>query len=148
MRTRNLLRSGNDISFGIYESLENRLLMTALPNMPVIVAPASNPALPSGFDVFSPPVSPIVPASGAPGIAAWTESAGPGDSISISATQISALPATDKDSDTQFVTYGQTTSTNGALVSDTIQQVNPNIASVTLGQNNTPNSMYLLWAAN
>jgi len=148
MRTRNLLRSGKAVFDELYEPLEKRLMLTGLPDMPDIVAPASNPALPSGFDVFTPPVTATAPAAGAPAIAAWTESAGPGQSISISVTQISALPASDQSSDTEFVTYGQTNSGNGALVSDTIQQLSPNIASVTLGQNNTANSMYFLWAEN
>jgi polygalacturonase len=148
MRTRNLLRSGDAIFVGFAELLEKRLLMTGVPGLPAIIAPTANPALPAGFDVFTPPAASTTPAAGTPQIAAWTESAGPGQSLTISATQISALPASDQSSDTQFVTYGQTTATNGTLVADTIQQLSPNIASVTLASNNTPNSMYLLWAVN
>ncbi len=113
MRTRNLLRSGEAAFAGIYELLEKRVMMSALPTMPAIIAPLANPPLPAGFDVFTPPAGTTTPAAGTPGIAAWTESAGPGDSISISATQMSALPAADQNSDTQFVTYGQTTASNG-----------------------------------
>jgi len=148
MSTRNPLRSGSAAFAGLYELLEKRLMLSGLPGVPAILAPPSNPALPSAFDVFAPPVTAIAPAAGTPGIAAWTETAGPSQSLSISATKMSALPASANSSDTQFVTYGQTTSTNGELVSDTIQQLGPNNASVTLGQSNTANSMYLLWAVN
>ncbi len=123
--------------------------MSGIPGLPAIVAPRANPTLPAGFDVFTPPATSTAPASGAPQIAAWTEQAGPGQSLSTAPrTQMSGLPASSQSSDTQFVTYGQTTATNGALISDSIQQLNTNIASVTLASNNTPNSMYLLWAVN
>jgi hypothetical protein len=132
-----------------YETLEKRLMFTAaLPELPAVVAPASNPALPSGFDTFVPPATLLTPTAGAPGIAGATNSASPGDTIAVSDVNISALPASDKDSDSEFVTYGQTTASNGQLVEDTIQQLGPNTASVTLASDNTPNSMYFLWAGN
>lgn len=116
--------------------------------MPAVVMPASDPALPAGFDTFTPPVTATAPLASAPEIAVWTESANPGQSLSISAAQLSALPASDQSSDTQFISYGQTNSTNGELVEDTIQQLSPNIATVTLNPANTDNSMYFLWAEN
>ena len=96
------------------ELLERRVLLAAaLPNLPGVNMPASNPALPAGFDTFTPPVTGTTPAAGGRAIAQWTQSAGPNDTLSISVTQPSALPASDDSSDTQFVTYGQTNSANG-----------------------------------
>ena len=72
----------------------------------------------------------------------------PGNTLSVSVTNPSALPASSSDSDTQFVTYGQTNFSNGTLSSDTIEQIGSNIASVTLSSQNDSNSMYFLWAEN
>lgn len=146
---RKQLPCGQSLFVEFCEALERRLMFTsALPELPAVQAPTSNPALPTGFDTFVPPTTLATPSAGTPQIAGATNSANPGDTISISDVNISSLPASDKDSDTEFVTYGQTTSSNGALVQDTIQQLSPNISSVTLASDNTPNSMYFLWAEN
>ena len=148
-KTRNLFSSGEIHSKFRLEHLETRrLLAAALPLLPAILAPASNPALPSGFDIFSPDAATGSPPVGSPGIAQWTQSGNPNDTIAISVTNPTALPAADKSSDTQFFTYGQTNASNGALVNDTIEQLGGGVASVNLSSANTPNSMYLLWAEN
>lgn len=148
-RTRNLYSSGRVRPKFSLEDLEvRRLLTAALPPLPAIVAPASNPTLPSNFDVFDPQGATGSAGAGAPAIAQWTQSGNPGDTLAVSLTHPTALPASDDSSDTQFYTYGQTTASNGALVSDTIEQLGSGIASVDLNSGNTPNSMYFLWAEN
>ncbi|MGD0766814.1 MAG: glycosyl hydrolase family 28-related protein [Tepidisphaeraceae bacterium] len=148
-KPRNLFYSGAKRRNFRLEHLEaRRLLAVALPTLPAIVAPASDPALPSGFDVFSPQGLTGSPASGSPGIAQWTESGSANDTIAVSITNPTALPAANQSSDTEFFTYGQTTASNGALVNDTIEQLGAGVASVNLSSANTGNSMYLLWAKN
>jgi hypothetical protein len=131
------------------ELMENRVMLSVtLPAPSGYQAPASDPTLPSAFDVFTPPLSTTTPAAGAPSIAQWTQSGLPGDTISISVANASALPGSDNYSDTQFFTYGQTTASNGVVAADTIEQIGSGIASVNLAAGNTANSMYLVWAEN
>jgi len=148
-KLRNLLCSASTPSkFGV-EHLETRQLLAAtLPLLPAIVAPASNPALPSGFDVFSPQGQTGSSSAGSPAIAQSTQSGNPNDTIAVSLTNPTALPASGGSSDTEFFTYGQTTASNGTLINDTIEQLGGGIASVNLSSDNTPNSMYFLWAKN
>jgi hypothetical protein len=149
LKNRILFRPEGILSGYQLESLEiRRLLAATLPLLPAIIAPASNPALPSGFDTFSPQGITGTPSAGTPGIAQWTQSGNPNDTLAVSITHPTALPAADNSSDTEFFTYGQTTATNGALVNDTIEQIGGGVASVNLSSANTPNSMYLLWAEN
>ncbi len=149
IKNRNLFRPAGIRSEFNVEHLEMRQLLAAtLPLLPAIIAPASNPALPSGFDSFSPQGLTGSPTAGSPGIAQWTQSGNPNDILAVSLTNPSALPAADKGSDTEFFTFGQTTASNGALVNDTIEQLGGGLASVNLSSGNTPNSMYLLWAQN
>jgi hypothetical protein len=148
-KTRNLYSSGAIRRKFRFENLETRRLLAAtLPLLPPIIAPASNPALPSGFDTFSPQGITGSSAAGSPGIAQWTQSGNPNDTLAVSITNPTALPAADNSSDTEFFTFGQTTASNGALVNDTIEQMGGGVASINLSATNTPNSMYLLWAEN
>jgi hypothetical protein len=149
INSKNLFRPGGfRLEFRLEHLETRRLLTAALPMLPAIVAPTSNPALPTGFDVFSPQATTAAPAAGSPGIAQWTQSGNPGDTLAVSLTHPTALPAADDSSDTEFFTYGQTTASNGALVNDTIEQLDGGVASVNLNSTNTPNSMYFLWAEN
>jgi hypothetical protein len=100
------------------------------------------------MDTFNPVLGTYLSASGAPAIAQWTQSASPGNTISLSVVNASALPPSSNDSDTQFVTYSQTNSTNGTLNSDGIAQIGSGLTSVTLSSQNSSNSMYFLWARN
>jgi hypothetical protein len=124
------------------------LLSSIVPGLPAYHAPASNPALPAGFDTFVPPLPAATNTPGGPGIAQWTQSAAPGNTISVSVVNISALPPANQNSDTQFVTYSQTSSSNGALTLDPIVQMGSGVASATLSSQNDSNSMYFLWARN
>ena len=64
--TRNQLRSGHALFAALCEVLERRFLFaTALPDMPAVVMPASDPALPAGFDTFTPPVTATAPLASA-----------------------------------------------------------------------------------
>jgi len=148
-KTRNLFCSGAIPCKFSFEHLETRQLLAAtLPLLPAIVAPASLPALPLGFSVFSPQGLTGSPAAGSPEIAQWTQSGNPNDTLAVSITDPTSLSASDDSSDTEFFTYGQTTASNGALANDTIEQLGAGVASVNLSSSNTPNSMYLLWAEN
>jgi hypothetical protein len=104
--------------------------------------------VPTGTDTFNPVFGSYVATAGAPAIAQWTQSAGPGNTISLSVVNASALPPSGNNSDTQFVTYSQTTGNNGMLTSDAIAQIGSGLASVSLNSQNATNSMYFLWAKN
>ncbi len=133
----------------LLESLEDRVMLSVtLPDMTGVAAPASNPALPASFDVFVPPVSAATPSASAPKFAQWTASGNPDDTLAISGKSLSALTGSSLGADTQFYSYGQTTSSNGVLAADTIQSNDGTKAAVTLSMNNTPDSVYLLWAKN
>jgi hypothetical protein len=131
------------------ECLESRTLFSSVvPGLPAYQAPLSNPALPSGFDTFAPQLPAATNTPGGPGIGAWTQSAAPGNTISVSVVNASALPAANQNSDTQFVTYSQTSASDGTLTNDTIVQMGSGVASVSLSSQNDSNSMYFLWARN
>jgi hypothetical protein len=141
-------RSPSKITHKLLENLEGRVMLSAtLPNLPSLLTPASNPTLPAGFDTFSPPVGGTAVA-GTPQIANFTQSATAGQSISVSAVKLTTLTGSSADTDTAFITYGQTTAGNGVLTADPIEQIGANQASVGLASGNPGNSMYLLWAKN
>ncbi len=60
--------------------------------------PSPEPALPTGFDTFTPPLYTI--SSSAPAVAEWTRSAGQGNAMELSMAALTG--------DTSFVVYGQT----------------------------------------
>ena len=81
--------------------------LACYPDLPNPVAPRNNPALPSSFDPFDPPVSSSVPAAGVPIIAEYTQSANPGDSLVLTGSNLSSYTGTALGSDTSFVTFGE-----------------------------------------
>ncbi len=142
-----------------FEQLESRdLLAVLLPapsgtvNAQAQIAltnhPSSNPALPSGMDVFNPPVANLTPATGAPQLATLTSQANPDGNLATTGYQFSALTGAGVGNDTVFQAYGQTTANNGDLTTATIQELNGNRAVATLDAGLPQNSMYLVWAEN
>ncbi|HTV48114.1 MAG TPA: hypothetical protein VMG59_06685 [Phycisphaerae bacterium] len=110
-------------------------------------APSSAPSLPSGIDPFSPPVGGTTN-SGAPIIDASDTIASPNDSITLTGAQFTSYTGSAAYSDTQFLVYGQTSSTNGALTNAQIQDTSADGVIVTIGSTEPANSMYLIWAQN
>lgn len=113
----------------------------ALPNLVTKFAPKSNPALPTGSDIFAP--SFVVNDAGnssRPAIAEWTRTGKAGETIVLTGWQL--------DASTKFFVYGQTNGTNGALLEAKIQKLNGNVAAITLPTALPQGSDYLLWAQN
>ena len=113
----------------------------ALPDLVTKFAPKSNPALPTGKDIFTP--SFVVNDAGnssRPAIAEWTRTGKAGETIVLTGWQL--------DASTKFFVYGQTNGTNGALLEAKIQKLNGNVAAITLPTALPQGSDYLLWAQN
>ncbi|MDP9172641.1 MAG: hypothetical protein M3O30_02085 [Planctomycetota bacterium] len=111
-------------------------------------APSSDPALPSDFNTFTPPVGTFDAVAGAPVIAASNPTAGPNDSITVTGSQLTAQTGAGAYSDTQFIVYGQTTAANGDLTSNQSQDNSVNGSIVTISPTEPSNSMYLMWPQN
>src|SRR5438105_8883801 len=76
------------------EELETRNLLTAVlpaPAAALMPYPADNPAFPSGFDAFNPPIANVSVVSAAPQLAALTSQGNPDDSLTVTGAQFSAL---------------------------------------------------------
>ena len=113
----------------------------ALPDLVTKFAPKSNPALPTGKDIFAP--SFVVNDAGnssRPAITEWTRTGKAGDTIVLTGWQL--------DASTKFFVYGQTNGTNGALLEAKIQKLDGNVAAITLPTALPQGSDYLLWAQN
>ena len=121
----------------------------ALPDLPNVVRPNPEPAAPAGWDVFAPPVGAGSASSGVPTIAEWTQTGAPDDTLILTGDEFSRFaPGNDAGKDTQFLCYGQTTSSNGIQVPGSIQRLDGMKAAVTLPAALPPWSTYLLWPRN
>ncbi len=103
-------------------------------------------SLPSGMNYWSPDLSGTA-GSTSPIIAASDPTAGPDQTITVTGAQFTADPNSPYD-DTQFIVYGQTTSSNAVYTDAQIQDPTTNGALVTLSSSLPNNSMYLVWALN
>ncbi len=133
------------------ESLEPRLLLTAwYPGLQTVVAPADNPALQAGMDVFLPPVNTQTPVSGAPQIGEWTRTGEGGDVMALTGWQLSGYTGSDFGKDTRFYAWRQSDMLDGELVDvETLRLDTDNIqAAVRLAEDAGEYSMLLLWAQN
>ena len=113
----------------------------ALPDLVTKFAPKSNPALPTGKDIFAP--SFVVNDAGnssRPAIAELTRTGKAGETLVLTGWQL--------DASTKFFVYGQTNGTNGALLEAKIQKLDGNVAAITLPTALPQGSDYLLWAQN
>ncbi len=113
----------------------------ALPDLAVKFAPKSNPALPTGKDIFAP--SFVINDGGnssRPMLAEWTRTGKAGETIVLTGWQM--------DAGTKFFVYGQTNATNGVLLEAGIQKLAGNVAAITLPTGLPQGSDYLLWAKN
>lgn len=114
-----------------------------LPDLVTKFAPKSNPALPTGKDIFAP--SFVVNDAGnssRPAIAEWTRTGKAGETIVLTGWQL--------DASTKFFVYGQTNGTNGALLEAKIQKldIKSQVAGITLPTGLPQGSSYLVWAQN
>src|SRR5271167_30666 len=78
------------------------------PDMPNVSKPSPEPAFPSGFDSFLPPVNTAAPVAGAPAIAEWTRIGSPDAVIAMTGSQFSSYTSSNAGKDTQFMVFGQT----------------------------------------
>ncbi|HSV12688.1 MAG TPA: hypothetical protein VLI90_00400, partial [Tepidisphaeraceae bacterium] len=111
--------------------------------------PVPEPAYFSEFDTFAPPVrAGSSGASGTPSIDEFTRSAGPNQSIAVTAESLTTQASPSANDDTSFLTYGQTTVADGVLAPARIQTIDDQKTSLTLPASLTPGSIYLLWPHN
>jgi hypothetical protein len=137
----------------LIEGLETRFLLsdflsTFAPTLPKVIRPSDNPALPSEFDRFIPPGRTGRANSSAPDIGEWTKTGGPGDTLVITADQLSKFTGGSAGSDTEFVAYGQTRLRQGILKDAVVKRVDGQFASVELDSLLPDRSMYFLWPKN
>ena len=85
------------------------------PDMPGVVTPNPEPALPSQFDTFTPPVNSLTPAATTPAFAEWTRTGGPDDTLVATGYQFTTNSGADAGKDTGFTVFGQTNAGNGAF---------------------------------
>lgn len=96
------------------------------------LTPASNPALPSGMNTFSPTLSAQAPSTAAPVIAAANSAAAPDQSLALTGIQFTSYSDANAYSDTRFIVYGQTNANNAAVTDAAIQDIMTNGATVTI----------------
>ncbi|HZP61570.1 MAG TPA: glycosyl hydrolase family 28-related protein [Opitutaceae bacterium] len=126
-----------------------RLFAVSLPDLPASPRPNPEPAAPAGWDVFTPPVAGGQPAAGAPAIAEWTSTGAPDDTLILTGDQFSHFAANSNEGkDTEFLFYGQTTSSNGIEAPGLIQRLDGLKAAVTLPSILPSWSTYFLWPRN
>lgn len=118
-----------------------------LPDMPNIPKPSPEPALPAEFDVFTPPVSSVIPAASAPAFAEWTRTGGPDDTIVATGEKFSAYGLVNQGKDTLLTEFGQSTTSNAMLVPASTQRLDGMKAAFTNAQFPAW-STYLVWPRN
>jgi len=130
----------------VLEPLDPRVLLSAstLPDL-TVARPSPEPALPASFDIFAPAVSNKGPATNTPIIAEYTRTAAADQTIALTAASLSR---TGTGSDTSFLVYGQTSSTNAAKLTAATQKFATDSAVITLDANLPASSMYLMWPKN
>jgi hypothetical protein len=121
----------------------------ALP-APAYSVPSSNPALPVGFNTFAPPVNSSAPQPGvsAPIITASNLMAQPDQNITLTGSNFTANSGANAYTDTRFLVYGQTTTSNPTLTDSQIQDNTSSGSMVTINSTEPANSMYFLWPEN
>jgi hypothetical protein len=119
-----------------------------LPDMPNVPQPNPAPAAPSGWDVFTPPVTSAPPASGSPTIAEWTRTGVSDDSLILTGNAFSNNAGVDAGDDTMFVVYGQTGNSDSIQSTALIQRLDGLKAAITLPTGLPAWSTYFLWPKN
>lgn len=117
------------------------------PDVERSVAPRPEPAYPSAFDPFSPPVAATPPARGAPAIAEWTRSANAGDSVALTGEQLTGFDGDDAGKDTRFAVFGQSAESRN-LVFASVQRLEARRGVIGLDETLPPGSMYFVWPGN
>jgi hypothetical protein len=117
------------------------------PALPAVPTPSPEPALPAGFDLFTPPVSGSIPAPGTPAIAEWTKIGQPGAVLALTGSRLSSYTGTQAGGDTKFHVFGQNAS--GAISADgTLSLLDGLKAAVILPTTLPTDSEYLIWPIN
>jgi hypothetical protein len=144
--------SGSQLSAAPAAAVSGEAMISVLPSNSLpsftYLVPSSNPALPSGFNVFNPSLMVNTVASTVPVIAASDTTAEPNDNVTITGSQFTSYTSANAYSDTQFLEYGQTTSSNAVLTTAQIEENSADGAIVNLSNSEPADSMYLLWAEN
>ncbi len=118
-----------------------------LPDLPTYSEPSSNPALPTGADVFNAPIGAQSLVKGAPTIAVTNLSAGSNDTLSLTGSGFTDDASRDF-ADTNFILYGQTNSGNGTVADAQIQNSSAMGVLATIPTTEPDNSMYFVWPQN
>jgi hypothetical protein len=155
---RNRARQTEDAIAAVIEQLESRMMLTALPDLSSLgsglpvgfdygAPPAERPAgyyqsdnpgfyWPAGMNVFAPPVASST--SALTMISAGAITAQAGQSMTITGSDFSG-------SNVNILAYGQTSATDGTLVSAQIQDATNTGAMIALSTTLPSNSLYLIW---
>src|SRR4051812_35616945 len=103
----------------------------------VSARPNPEPALPSQFDGFTPPVSATAPPAGAPVVAEWTRYGRPDDALTLTGKGMSA-----------FTVFAQTTGYNGTLATSSVAYQDSLKSEIILPAGLPANSMVVVWPGN
>ena len=117
------------------------------PDAPRPARPMPLPELPASFPLFTPPLSGSMPSDDAPALAEWTRSNGPGDTLALTGSRLSAFTGEEAGRDTRFVVFGQ--SAAGSVMADgDIQRISGQQAAITLPDNLPAATLYMVWPKN
>jgi len=121
---------------------------------PEIVMSRPNPdplatSLPSGFDVFVPPVDANLNVSAAaPIISEWTRSAGADHTIALTGHQFTSFGGLERGKDTDFIVYGLFDGSATTISHAHVLRADDARAAITLPAHLLDNQMYLVWPRN
>jgi len=111
------------------------------------VAPVPAPEFPPSFGAFSPPADLAGPMVGAPALAEWNRTAGPGDTLTVTGSRLSALTDGQTGTDTGFVVFGQA-GKRLVQADAAVLRLAGDRAAITLPSNLPTRSLYLVWPRN
>jgi hypothetical protein len=122
-------------------------LFASYPAAPRPARPTPLPELPATFPLFTPPLSNNGPHASAPALAEWTRSNGPGDTLALTGSRLSAFSNEEAGRDTRFVVFAQTSF--AAMSADAaIQRISGQHAAITLPLELPTPSLYMVWPKN
>jgi hypothetical protein len=120
---------------------------TAYPDLPNVVRPVPEPALPAGFDRFVPPVSVTSSPAGAPDIAEWTRMGTPGSVLALTGNQLSSYTGNEAGQDTKFEVFSESGSKPFSAPA-LITHLDGLKAAIILPATLPADSEYLVWPVN
>ena len=132
----------------VYVLLSTTMIaQTKYPNLPNVSVPSPEPALPSSFDPFLPPVTTDPVAANAPAIAEWTRMARPDSVLALTGSRFSNFTDTSAGKDTQFQVFAQN-STSSYMGTASILRLDGLKAAIILPASLPADGEVLVWPVN